>query len=378
MTGRRPYIRTWRFVALLACVLAVGLIAALYLSGGLRHLQAAEQSERNAKLWPIYVTITPSKQVADSAKLHAPFVRRADGETGFSVLALEEMLCQKLPGSSFRQPCGFETHFLWLLHANLSLDDQDFYAHVLHFSPSYWQNLECEDCVIGEPPLAEDRPQVFLGRHTALKLSQAGFELKDLVNTEVELTLAFPVTEIPEGETGLPMRMVTIPAEVSGVATRELTEVDRDGRLATTAKKRGMPYGAGWVNSNVINLAWLKAVAAEINVSPPESLFVYSLTQVFKDRSSLSDESLASLSRYEERQSLLVDYYSTGKLSGPVEDFVSPREFKIGTYHMKREDVAALVATLEELGFNTKVNYPKVDIHKEIKRLQNILKKQGL
>ena len=236
------------------------------------------------------------------------------------------------------------------------MEEQNLYSQANYFSPSYWRNLECEDCVIGEPPLAEDRPQVFLGRHTALKLSQAGVELKELVGSEVELTLAFPVTETPEGEAGLPMRMVTVPAEVSGVATRELTEVGRLGRLPT-AKKRGMPYDAGWVNSNVINLAWLKAVAAEINVSPPESLFVYSLTQVFKDNSSLSDESLAVLSRYEERQSLLMEYYSTGELPGPVEDFVSPREFKILTHPMKREYVAALVATLEELGFNTQVHY---------------------
>lgn len=356
MTGRRPYIRTWRFVALLACVLAVGLIAALYLLGGLRNLVAAEQSDANAKLWPVYVTVTPSKLVADSAKLHAPFVRRSDGEIGISVLALEEMLCQRFPGSSFRQPCSFETHFLWFLHARLSLAEQNLYSQANYFSPSCWRNLECEDCVIGEPPLVEDRPQVFLGRKTALKLSQAGIKLEDLAGASVDLTLAFPVTETPEGEAGLPMRMVTIPAEVSGVATRELTEADRDGRLPT-AKKRGMPYDAGWVNSNVINLAWLKAVAAEINVSPPESLFVYSLTQVFKDKFWSDDKALAFISRYEERQSLLADYYSTGKLSGPVEDFVSPREFKILTHPMKREYVAALVATLEELGFNTQVHY---------------------
>jgi len=236
------------------------------------------------------------------------------------------------------------------------LEEQNLHSQANYFSPSYWRNLKCEDCVIGEPPLAEDRPQVFLGRYTALKLSQAGIKLEDLEGVSVDLTLAFPVVEAPEGESGLPMRMVTIPAEVSGVATRELVEIDQHGRLAT-AKKRGMPYDAGWVNSNVINLAWLKAVAAEVNVDPPESVFVYALQNVFKDKFWSNDEALASLSRYEERQSLLAGYYSTGELPGPVEDFVSPREFKILTHPIKREYVAALVATLEELGFNTQVHY---------------------
>ena len=209
---------------------------------------------------------------------------------------------------------------------------------------------------------------MFLGRYAALEFSKLGLKPESLVGKTIDLTLAMPTEQSSTSDADYPKRFITIPAEVTGVACRELDKADKNGRL-NSAYESGAPFDAGWISDSVVNLKWLEAVAAEAKVTPVESIFVYSLPFVFRDSPTARGGAFAKLSRYDERRTFLQEYYSTGKLPLQVENLIHPLAYKIKTTQMNETDVAELLTILRGLGLSAQAVYPKTDPYKALKQL---------
>ncbi len=359
-----------QYVTLLAVVSTLAVAVSFLVVMRTSSQEAGATNGANGALPPTYVEVTPTEQELESGALQAPFVRRSDGRVGISVTALEDLLSSQLQGKSFHVPCGWQTRFLWELHAKLTLGETSFRTDLLYYPPHYWQRLGFAAEAIGEPPSASDKPEVFLGRYAALELMKAGIKLNELPGKSVNLTLALPASNPSQTGENFPIRLVSVPALVTGVAARGLDNADKHGRLKT-AEESGEVLDASWIGECIVNWAWLEAAAAEAVVAPPESLFVYSLPHAFRFDSALSEGAFAQLSRYDERKALLDDYRITGKSPVAVEDFVFPVSFKIRTTQMSKGEVTELVSVLEGFGLNVQAVYPRADPFKGIERLMN-------
>jgi len=362
----RRYLAISTFVLLLVILVAAGFLVVIRTSGE----EAIAKNGANVTLPPIYVEVTPAEQVRQLDALHAPLVHRGDGKVGISVTALEDLLSSKLQATSLSIPCGWQTQFLWELQARLTLGETSCRTNLLYYPSHYWVSLGFSAEAIGKPPLAGDKPEVFLGRYAALELTEAGIKLNELPGKSVNLTLALPASKPSQAGESFPLQLVSVPALVTGVAMRGIGDADKHGRLKT-AEESGEVLDASWIGECIVNRAWLEAAAAEAEVAPPESLFVYSISHAFRTDSALSEAAFAQLSRYDERRTLLDDYRRTGALPVAVENFVSPVSFKIRTTQMKEEEVTELVNVLKGFGLDTQAVYPRADPLKGIERLTN-------